>query len=116
MSRKAREKDRSGTEWKTPSVYGLVGNYGPFHVKGYEPIDNAIYRRTDDEDAANLYHEMYPMAGPAQEVLLRQNEYDVNEENSPRKKGMIIIDITTMFDNDDEWNIMLEREVDDDDN
>ncbi len=73
MSRKAHE-DRSA--WQVPSLYAFVGEYGPFKVNGYEPIRKTLIwlcnSQTNDDDDGR--HAMYPLAGAAQEQLLKQSD------------------------------------------
>ncbi len=39
MFRKSRE-DKS--EWTLPTLFMIVGDYGPFRTKGYDPIGNTL--------------------------------------------------------------------------
>lgn len=110
MSRKARQ-DRSS--WKTPSIYAFAGDYGPFRAKGL--IEDTLVVITKSQSDNEGRHCMHPLAGQAQELLLKNNQ-----PLSSISNGIIVIDIHSMFtcddDNDDEshttpWEEVLARET-----
>jgi G3E family GTPase len=102
MSRKSRE-DQSA--WKVPSLYAFVGEYGPFKLNGYEPIQKTLIwlcnSRTNDDDDGR--HAMYSLAGAAQELLLQQP--------GSRFTTILVVDIKDMFENHDEYKETLAKEI-----
>ena len=112
MSRKARE-DKSS--WKTPLIYAFAGDYGPFRTKGFQPIEDVVVvLYNGGKDAEEERHAMYPLAGEAQELLLKQPpDHDNNSQIQSTKNGIIILDIRGMFDNDQDTQVALKKETED---
>jgi len=106
MSRKDRE-DQSA--WKVPSLYAFVGEYGPYKVNGYEPIQTTLIwlcnSQTNDDDDGR--HAMHPLAGAAQELLLKQPV--------SRFTTILVVDIKDIFENHDEYKETLTKEIEDED-
>lgn len=103
MSRKARI-DHS--KWKVPSIYAFVGEYCPFKVKDFQPIENTLVwlcnSRTDEEDDGR--HAMFPFSGAAQELLLQPPD-------RPTFSTILVVDIKEMFENSEEYEEALKKEM-----
>jgi ADP-ribose pyrophosphatase YjhB (NUDIX family) len=105
MSRKS-GVDQS--KWKMPSTFSFVGEYGPFNIKGVDPIDYTLVwlcnssrtNATIDDDGR---HDMYAMAGAAQEALLEQPNSNLTT--------ILVIDVKDMFEDEDEYNEALSKEI-----
>jgi hypothetical protein len=125
MSRKARV-DRAS--WNTPTVYGFSGDYGPFKIKGYQPIedvllvldattesDRMVFDDNDDDmdgsPAKNgLRHPMHRMAGQVQQLLLQQTQDESSTFSSTTQltttcvmgrqfHRMLVVDVSDMVNN-----------------
>ena len=102
MSRKSREDQST---WKMPTLYAFVGEYGPFKIKGYEPIENTLIwlcnsQIKDAEDDGR--HDMYSLAGPIQKELLF---------GSSRYSSVLVMDIASMFENKEEYDDAIAKEI-----
>ena len=116
MSRKSRE-DKS--EWKTPSVYAFVKGYSAFRAKGYEPIENDVLLwldntsstsndqvASDEKSCGDKRHCMYTASSYLQDFFLRTDSKRVHST-------ILVVDIKTMFDDDEEYKCALEKEAED---
>lgn len=85
MSRKA-HADKS--DWHTFSLYAFVGGYGPFKLRGADPIENAVVvlKHQGNESHAE-HHPLYFLAGEAQELLLKNRTY--------QERSILVVDLTT---------------------
>lgn len=128
MSRKARE-DRAA--WNTPTVYGFAGDYGPFKIKGYQPIEDLLLVldattesdrvALDDEgspikNGQQLRHPMYRMAGQVQELLLSQNEWSLSTDSTKLQERqfhrILVVDVSDMIKNSSGLNDEKKDDVD----
>ncbi len=101
--------------WNTPTVYGFAGDYGPFKIREYHPIEDVLLvldattesdRVVDDGSPAmngslcGLRHPMYHMAGQVQELLLEE-EYSSSAStlSGRRFNRILVVDISDMVKN-----------------
>ena len=117
MSRKARE-DKS--TWKTPLIYAFAGDYGPFRTKGFQPIEDVVVvlyngsnsGKAQDAEDNEERHAMYPLAGEAQELLLKQPSQDGSQYYLDKMKhGILLLDIRGMFDTHEDMQVALQKET-----
>uniref|UniRef100_A0A7S4ASH4 CobW C-terminal domain-containing protein n=1 Tax=Pseudo-nitzschia australis TaxID=44445 RepID=A0A7S4ASH4_9STRA len=112
MSRKAREDQ---TAWKMPLLYTFVGEYGPFKTKRYEPINNTLVWLCNGNSNGNSTkreegrHPMFSLAGPIQQELLFRGS-DSNTD-SERFSTVLVVDISDMFDAQDDYEEALAKEI-----
>ncbi len=100
------------TAWQQPSLYTFVGEYGPFKIKGHEPIEDTLVwlynsgetNCEDDEDDEKdpRKHPMYPLAAPIQDMLL--------DNRSSRFSNVLVIDVNDMFESREEYEEALAEE------
>jgi len=94
-----------------PSLYAFVGEYGPFKAKDFDPIENTLVwlcnsGETDDTDEGQpRRHTMYPLAGPIQDLLLRERD-----EDDPRFTTVLVVDIHDMFESHEDYTEALAKE------
>ncbi len=106
-----KQADSAGT-WQQPSIYTFVGDYGPFKVKGHDPIEDALIwlynsgeTNSDDDEDNNKdpqRHPMYPLATPIQDMLL--------DNRVCRFSKVMVIDVNDMFEDRDEYEEVLQKE------
>ena len=105
------QTDSAGA-WQQPSIYTFAGDYGPFKVKGHDPIEDTLVwlynsgetNNDDDEDDHKdpQRHPMYPLATPIQDMLL--------DNRTCRFSKVMVIDVNDMFEDRDEYEEALQKE------
>eukprot|EP00804_Cyclotella_cryptica_P028439 CCRYP_014210-RA/>CCRYP_014210-RA protein AED:0.01 eAED:0.01 QI:37/1/1/1/1/1/2/89/956 len=106
MSRKARE---NSSTWEMPSLYAFVGAYGPFKIKGHEPIKNTLIwvcnSQSENIHANDGQHDMCPLAGAIQQELL------LEANDKKRFKTVLVMDVKDIFGNRQNYEDALSAEI-----
>ena len=110
MGRKTSDEESAARQ--QPSLYTFVGEYGPFKIKGHEPIEDTlvwlynsgetISEGDEDYDKDPRKHPMYPLAAPIQDMLL--------DNRSSRFSNILVIDLNDMFESREEYQEALFEE------